>query len=253
MKKFIEATALGVLAFVASASTCTWASDSTLKLQATWRVSIDVDGQIAQMKANDRLTDAVHAQIDPIARRWAFIPGKVDGVPAATETNLSVNFTLVPAGDDRYTLQIDNARTGGAVDSGTRLPPKYPPNEMFKHHSGLAVLDVAYGNDGHVVDVKLVDGAPSVADDFVQSASAAVRHWTISPEIVGGHALAGHVVTPLCFTVERMAGPRPPKTQPPSPVCDWKPAGARAPLHDGEALAIAPAARLRDDVTTHAM
>jgi TonB family protein len=253
MKKFLEAAALGVCAFVASASTCAWASDSTIKLHAAWRVSIDIDGHIVQMKANDRLLDTVHAQIDPIAHRWAFIPGQVDGLPAPTETNLSVDFRLVPAGDDRYTVHIDDARTGGAVDSGTESPPTYPRNEMFKGRSGLAVLDVAYAIDGHVTDVKLVDGAPSVADDFVQSASTAVRRWTFSPEVVGGHALAGHVVTPMCFTVERMFGPRPPKTLPASPKCDWKPAGARAPLHDGEALAIAPAARLRDDVTTHAM
>jgi len=253
MKKFTEAPALVATAFVMSASTGAWASDSTLKLHAAWRVSIDVDGHIVQMKANDRLIDAVHAQIDPIARRWAFIPGQVNGLPAATETNLIVDFTFVPADDDRYTVHIDDARTGGAVDSGRESPPTYPRNEMFKGHSGLVVLDVAYATDGHVTDVKLVDGAPSVADAFVQSASTAVRRWTFSPEVVGGYAVAGHVVTPMCFTVERMSGPRPPKTLPPSPKCDWKPAGARAPLHDGEALAIAPAARLRDDVTTHAM
>src|SRR5689334_22843475 len=91
MKKLTEAAALGVLAFVTSASACAGASDSTLKLHAAWHVSIDVDGNIAQMKANDRLTDAVHEQIDPIARRWAFIPGKLNGIPAATETNVSVD------------------------------------------------------------------------------------------------------------------------------------------------------------------
>jgi TonB family protein len=253
VKKFIEAAAFGVLAFVASASTCVSASDSTLKLQAAWRVSIDADGYVVQMKANDRLIDAVHAEIDPIARRWMFVPGQVDGLPVATETNLSVDFTLVPVGDDRYTVHIDDARTGGAVDSGTESPPKYPRTEMIKVRSGLAVLDVAYGLDGHVTDVKLVDGAPSVADDFVQSASAAVRHWTFSPEVVGGHALAGHVVMPMCFTIVRDYGPRPPKTLPDSAMCDWTPPGAHAPRHDGQALAIAPAVRLRDDVTTHAM
>jgi TonB family protein len=171
-----------------------------------------------------------------------------------TETSVTVNFRLVDVGSGKYSVHIDDATTGGAVDVKFRSPPKYPRNEMIKGRSGLAVLDVAYGADGQVTDIRLADGAPAVADDFAKAAISAIRLWKFSPEFVGGHALAGHVVTPMCFTVERRYGTaRPPTTLPPSPMCEWRPPGAATPLHDGEVMALAPVARLRDDVTTHAM
>jgi TonB family protein len=138
------------------------------------------------MTGTDRLTDAAHAQIDPIVRRWIFVPGQIDGRPVDTETNLTVSFTLVDAGDDHYSVHVDQATTGGAADAEHRSPPKYPRSEIIKGRSGLAVLDVAYGTDGQVTDVRLADGAPAVADDFVKAASTAIRSWKFSPEVVGG-------------------------------------------------------------------
>jgi TonB family protein len=233
---------------------CSSASGADLQVTASWRVLINADGHISSMTANDRLTDVAHAQIDPIVRQWVFVPGQIDGRPVDTETTVTVGFTLVDIGDDKYSVHIDQATTGGAADIESRSPPKYPRNEMIKGHGGLAVLDVAYGTDGQVTEIKLADGAPAVADDFVKAASSAIRLWKFSPEVVGGHALAGHVVTPMCFTVERFYGAaRPPKTLPPSPMCEWKPPGWTVPLRDGEVMALAPVARLRDNVVTHAM
>jgi hypothetical protein len=36
-------------------------------------------------------------------------------------------------------------------------------------------------------------------------------------------------------------------------MCEWRPPGAAAPLRDGEVMALAPVARLRDNVTASAM
>jgi TonB family protein len=250
--KLVPQIVVGVFGYVCSAVCLS--ADPGLQVTASWRVLIDADGHVSSMTANDRLTEAAHAQIDPIVRRWIFIPGHVNGRPAETETSVTVGFTLVDLGNDKYSARIDQATTGGAADIKFRAPPKYPRNEMIKGHSGLAVLDVAYGTDGQVTDVKLADGAPAVADDFVKAASSAIQLWRFSPEVVGGHALAGHVVTPMCFTVERFYGAaRPPQTLPPSPMCEWRPPGSATPLRDGEVMALAPVARLRDDVTTHAM
>lgn len=252
MKRFHQVILTAVLAG-GCLSLSLSASETDLKAHASWRLWIDTEGRVTQMTVNDRLTDEVHAQIDPIVRRWVFIPGQIDGHSAATETSVSVNFRFVNMGDGKYAVHIDEAVTGGSVDVATESPPKYPRNEMFKGHSGLAVLDVAYGTDGIVTEVKLADGAPAVANDFVAAASKAIKNWKFSPEVVGGHALAGHAVTPMCFTVERTYGPRVPHTAPTPPMCEWKPPGARAPLHDGDVMALAPAARLRDDVSTHSM
>ena len=251
--KLISHIVVGLL-FLGYSAACLSASDAGLQVTASWRVLIDADGHVSSMTANDRLTEAAHAQIDPIVRRWAFIPGQIDGRPVDTETSVTVSFILVDVGDDKYSVHIDQATTGGAPDIKFRSPPKYPRNEIIKGRSGLAVLDVAYGTDGQVTDIELADGAPAVADDFVKAASTAIRLWRFSPEVVGGHALAGHVVTPMCFTVERTYGAaRPPQTLPPAPMCEWRPPGSAAPLRDGEVMALAPVARLRDDVTTHAM
>jgi TonB family protein len=221
------------------------------KGHGSWSISLDAGGHIVAMTAHDRLIDGVHEQIDPLVRRWAFIPGAIDGKSVATETNLSVDFTLVPVGEDRYAVRIDSARTGAAIVEKSDKPPKYPRGEISKGKSGLAVLDISYDADGNVLEVEHAKGAPPVSDDFYRAATATARTWKLTPEVVGGRAIAGHIVSPMCFFTVRTLGL--PKTMPPAPpACDWIPPGERVALHDGDALALAPAARLRDDVTTHA-
>jgi TonB family protein len=247
MNRIAFAAVLAVAAHVAAAL----ADPQPIKGYAEWRVSLDAQGHVTKLESNDRLLDFVHARLDPLVRSWPFIPGALDGTPSPTETNLMVGFTLVPHGTDDYTVRIDSARTGGAFERRSQTPPQYPKTEMHLGKSGFAVLDVKYATDGHVTEVRRADGAPDVAEDFFKASREAVFHWKFEPEIVGGIARAGHVVTPMCFQVVRTSGL--PKAPPPSPpACHWTPPGERVALQDGDTLPIDPAARLRDDVTTHA-
>jgi hypothetical protein len=109
--------------------------------------------------------------------------------------------------------------------------------------TGLVVLRVNYAADGTVVSAEPEADSPKVDERLTKAASAATKTWTFRPEVVGGHALAGAVVVPFCFSIA------PGK----KPDCSWKPKGENAALGDGEALALEPAAKLTTDVAGHAL
>ena len=90
------------------------------------------------------------------------------------------------------------------------------------------------------------EGAPTVAASLVRSAENAVKDWGFSPEVVGGHALAGSALVSVCFEIVP-AGTRPKMD------CAWRPPGARSDLRDNEALALESAVHLETDVVGHTL
>jgi len=64
------------------------------------------------------------------------------------------------------------------------------------------MLRVHYGADGHIVDAEPIDGGePKAGSDIVRTAVAAVKQWTVKPEMIAGHGLAGEAKIPLCFSL----------------------------------------------------
>jgi len=218
--------------------------DENPRYRTRWSVSLDAAGHVTRLEPSDKtLADAVRLPLDKAIRSWQFIPGSVDGQPAATDTTLALDITLVPFGDDKFALRVDDARTGGDVTTkGIRVPPKYPATAIRHNRQGMVVLKVDYDPTGHVLAANPHEGAPVVAAELTTSAARAVKRWMFSPEIVGGHALAGSVIVPICFEMVGFGKPMP------RTACEWVPPGAHRGLHENDVLAIEPAAKLQTDV-----
>jgi hypothetical protein len=77
---------------------------------------------------------------------------------------------------------------------------------------------------------------------LVEASVKAARSWTFQPEIVGGRALAGTSVVPICYALNVL------DTNRKEGKCDWKAPGHDRALENGEALALDPAAKLLTDV-----
>jgi TonB family protein len=219
-------------------------SDENPRYRTRWAVSLDAAGRVTKLDPADKtLVDAVRIPLDKAIRSWQFIPGTIDGHPAVTETTLALDISLVPFGGDKFALRVDDARTGGDVPlRGIRAAPKYPSAAIRHRRQGMVVLKVDYGADGHVVAARPHESAPAVAAELTKSAEQAVKRWTFSPEVVGGHPLAGSAVVPICFEIVPSGSPMP------RTACEWVPPGAHSGLHENDVVAIAPAARLKTDV-----
>lgn len=231
----------------ADASRAAADSEASARYRVRWAVSLDARGHVVNLESGDTLVDAARAPIEEAIRRWQFVPGRLNGQPAPTETILTLDIALVPVAGDKFVVRIDDARTGGALAiKGIRKPPKYPPSAIQHHVQGMVVLKVDYDADGRVVSAKPHENAPKVAPELVRSAEHAVKEWTFTPEVVGGHAVAGSAIVPTCFEIV-------PHGTPLRMQCDWTPPGARAAVHDNEAFALEPAARLETDVIGHTL
>jgi len=122
------------------------------------------------------------------------------------------------------------------------VPPKYPKKAVVWLEQGLVLLRVDYDADGHYVSASQVKDSPKVDSLLVESALEAVTQWTFDPEIVGGRAIAGAVVVPICYSVKKSKG-----RKLPAPDCVWTPPGglpSRLPIGESET----PAARLVTNV-----
>jgi len=222
--------------------------DDNPHYRTRWAVSLDASGRVARLEPGDTtLVDAVRIPLDKAIRNWQFVPGSVGGEPAATDTTLTLDITLVPFGEDKYSLRVDDARTGGDVPlKGIRATPKYPPAAIQHRRQGMVVLKVDYDAEGRVLAASPHQEAPAVAVELTKSAEQAVKKWVFAPEVVGGHALAGSAIVPICFEIV-------PSGTRPNSSCAWIPPGAHSGLHDSDVLAIEPAARLKTDVVGHTL
>lgn len=222
--------------------------DPTPHYGTRWTVALDAEGRVVKLDPVDDAPKAIRTPLDAAIRKWQFVPGMVNGQPVPTETMLTVDVTLLPAGEDKYALRIDDARTGGAIKTGDMRGnyPKYPTDSERHHRQGLVVLKVDYDAKGHVTSATRHADAPAVADDLEVSAARAVKTWRFTPEVVGGRALAGSVLVPICFEMVGMG------KDIERANCNWVPPGVNS-LQEGGVVAIAPATRLKTDVVGHTL
>ena len=136
--------------------------------------------------------------------------------------------------------------TGYAVTGpryGKLVAPAYPDDDGRSRRGGAVLLDVAFDAEGRVTDATpVVDGAsPKAGVNFNHAAIAAVKHWTLVPERIDGHGLAGTARIPICFTY----GPG--KTP-----CEFHDPRTNAPI-DGDRPLAASVAKLDSDVVGHTL
>lgn len=213
-----------------------------------WDVSLDADGRVVKLEPADKTPEAIRAPLDAAIRKWQFVPGTVNGQSVPTETMLTLDVTLVPVSGEKFALRVDDARTGGAVKTKDmhKQYPKYPRDAVKHHRQGLVVLKVDYDDKGRVLSATRRDDAPAVADDLEVAAARAVKSWSFTPEVVGGRALAGSAIVPVCFELVDMG------KDVERANCNWTPPGVKS-LQEGGVVAIDPATRLKTDIVGHTL
>lgn len=238
-----------LLLVLASAPAYAGETGAPLHLTRSWRLSLDAAGHVAGLEGDPQLDTAIRAPLEQAIRRWAFEPGRVAGVPAPTETTLTLDVTFNAAPDGNYVAHVDDARVGGTIDfkPGKMAPPRIPRDAVRLGLVARVVVKAEYDGDGHIVSVEPqreegLNSLPSLERATVD----AVKRWTVVPERVGGHGVASSIMVPICFTVTR--GLRAPDFD-----CTWTPPGTRTRVGDGSAYALQPSAKLLSDVIGHAL
>lgn len=211
-----------------------------IKVTLAWNLSLDANGHVTRLEKigvnrADRIPQ-IRSRVEQAIRGWQFIPGTIDGKPAATQTRLSLDLSLLAQSAQTMAIRVDSADTGAWY--GTQSRVRYPAKAVRFHRVGEVVLTVSFDADGKVTAVAPTPGAPSVDQSLIDAATASVKKWTFRPETVAGHGVAGSVITPFCFQVD-------PRND---PDCHWRAPGHDAPLAQGETFALNPVARLRTDV-----
>ena len=126
MQRMIFAFLLALAPCFAVATDAAAAADAA-KFCTKWLISLDASGRVTAIEPTDNtLVDVARVPLEHAIREWRFVPGRVNDVPSPTQTILTLDIALGPAGDDRFNVRIDDARTGGDITvNGARKPPRY--------------------------------------------------------------------------------------------------------------------------------
>ncbi|MGH8061256.1 MAG: energy transducer TonB [Pseudoxanthomonas sp.] len=167
-------------------------------------IVLDATGKLASIewlgtKPNDRL---VTAPLEAVIRDWEFEPGKVDGVPAVTETGLLLHVELRKTAEGGIVLNIDDARTGAF--SVKQDPPAYPRDQARLGVQARVLMNVQTDATGQVISARMeeYEGSRTGTNsrkDFEAAALNAVKSWTYRTEQVGGNGLAVTLRVPISF------------------------------------------------------
>jgi len=219
-------------------------ADAPIPVALGWRVSLDAQGHVTQLQPipDERIdrVPVIRKKLEEAIHTWNFMPGIVNGHPQPTDTALFVRAELALTNDRTTRIRIIDADVGGSIAKSAA--PRYPGKAIRHHETGEVVLKVSYDAEGKPTDIEPVPDSPAKSKALIEASVTAVRSWTFQPEVVGGHALAGTSVVPICYTLNA----RHPSRQ--EDKCDWKAHGSDRALDNGEALALNPAAKLLTEV-----
>ncbi len=216
--------------------------DAALHLTHEWHVSLDASGRVTSLVDEGKLESAVRDPLEHAIRVWSFAPGKMDGKPAPTETTLTLDVSFLPKPDGNYNVRIDDARTGGAIDTTVKAnPPRFPRDAARPGFVGRVVVKADYDADGNIVMVTpQADQSLNATRSLDAATVKAVRQWKVTPERVAGHGVAASVMVPVCYTVTT-GWPR-------DFDCSWTPPGTHTKVDNGGSFALAPTAVLATKV-----
>lgn len=192
-------------------------SPSPVTLHASAAITIEPDGGISSFAWKDENEDVLQVArlVEPRVRAFQFEPGRIDGVPAVTDTTLRVTLRATPDAAGNWAISIADAATGAAVVS--QLPPTYPIEAARDGIEAEVVSEIEVGADGRaqVLSTGYESSAKGAAGrrEFLRASSAAIASWRYEPERVGGHPVAGRMRVPITFCLghrtwctERQAG-----------------------------------------------
>lgn len=237
-----------VLAALSTVAATAMGADAPLHLNHAWHVSLDAKGKVTALADVGNLAAGVRDPLERAIRAWSFEAGQVNGTPAPTETTLVLDVTFLPGADGNYAVRIDDARTGGAIDTKSSMvnPPHMPRDVVKPGFMGRVVVKADYDADGKIIAVTPQADQGFHATRSLDAATVkAVRKWKVTPEQVGGHGVAASVMVPICYTVTTGRAP--------DVDCSWTPPGSKSTVDNGAAFALAPSTKLLSDVIGHAL
>ena len=213
-----------------------------------WKMSLDAQGHVTGLDLQTKTMGALRERLEPVIRAWEFDPGTINGEPAATETMLSVQISLLPSEDgESISIRFDDVRTGGYV-SGNITPPRFTSSEAKKlqRSGGFArlIFEVSYDKAGKLETVVVLPSSTVEKGNLVKDAENALRKWTYEPERVAGVGVPGKLVVPICYYMglsERDAERQ-------GKNCNWKKPGSEATVGQGQSLALDSSVSLKTDV-----
>lgn len=236
---------LAAILILATSFVCAGSSPANMDAVVHWRLSLDAEGNVTQLsptliKANDTIREA----LEPAIRKWKFIPGSTNGVPATTETTLVVDLSLVPTDDDQsYSIRFNKVSTGGSVGEHNRAPSlSMSQAQLLRtrgHGAELVVLVATYDADGNVTEIVAADGSPVIQGTFYNSALSVLRTWKFIPERVAGIGISGRAIVPFCFTSA---------TEETEVGCEWAGTGSGADTGQDQGLALDSKVQLLTDL-----
>jgi TonB family protein len=204
IRRRIAAISIAPLIALACISNLIRADDSPVPSFVTvqWALALDPAGNIIRMgPGGDEYNSAFRNKLEAIVRGWHFIAGKLNGQAAPTTTTLTVRAMLELADTGDYRVHMTDAHTGAGYERA--VAPNYPLSALRIRHDGLVILNVDYDAEGRVTSAFRADGTERGIDNaLVRAALDAAKQWTFKPETVDGHAVAGAVVLPFCFSIE---------------------------------------------------
>lgn len=203
-------------------------------VNVVWDISLDAEGRVTRLATDDTQVPKAHAQLEEAIRGWQFRSGKIDGRSVATDTHLNIRLAITRV-DQHYELEIVRATTGAGY--ARRVPPRYPQSAVKMRKHGLAMLYVEYDASGRVSKVEPARDVPRPDPRLLKAAMDSVHSWTFSPEAVGGHAIPGIAMVPVCFELPDRR-----------PNCEWKNTETGESMGGDEAVAMNSAATLETDV-----
>lgn len=190
-------------------ATATKAAERPVHL--TGVIEVDAEGKVENVTLRRKeLLPAVEERVLGEVRSWTFEPYLVDGVARRIRTSMSLRLDPVKA-EDGYQL------TFGAIDFGQPLlgnvtPPRYPTSALRDALSAHVLMLANVDGDGRVTSSEPVraqivgkrmrnpDHHRRVAEPFVQSAQAALTHWTFDFVEARTDGQPQRILVPVSYT-----------------------------------------------------
>lgn len=214
-----------LLAWGARAAAAAQAASEIVDL--TWTLVLDANGHVQELSTADQRVPKLHARLEEAIRGWPFSPGKLNGAPAATRTALHTRIEVKLAADrDGFEVRLLDASTGATYRKIRK--PAYPTWSAGRRVDGVVVVVASYDELGRVTGAEPYEHAMGIVKELQSTAISAVRRWTFEPEVVGGHAIAGRALVPVCFMVAGSG----------SDACDWKDASSDRETGGSQAIGL---------------
>lgn len=188
-------------------------------------VHVGVDGKVVEAKVNSVIpmarTDLADAALAAV-KTWTFNPRVVDGKPVASDTTVSVAFSLDPNKPlavepgvlDAIRIsppQADPMTPAESVPASVNVesrqmhPPHYPAAAIKAHQQGEVMLKVHVDAQGNPIEAAVAKtDPPDMSADLSNAAIAAAMQWQFSPARKHGKAIDGWVNVPITFSLKEL-------------------------------------------------